>query len=329
MTGSLYKSQCVVRAFKISRTENGKIYGENGEAIKPLRSDFFQRHSPHAGAYFVMYEDDYQSVCPAESFESGYVELMHVPDGAPDWFVRLTAEYADLGERCLRLKLVLSSSPSGISLTSLELLQEQFNHMERYLDVLARRIDLCRMEMDSPEGEPQAEGVNSVEDSAADGEEVPRDALTYSPEETVCDDVAKEGETDGTPQKGDETFHPSDGGEGCDSPASEQEEQSQEGVTDGGDLPAPASTYPVHGDDVHLASAGVSDYTRRVLESAGYQTVGDVREAFKKTLEDGGCLQDMVGVTRQSSSEIEQKLLNDRPAGNYLTGESAGEVPAE
>ncbi|MEO1615051.1 MAG: hypothetical protein AAFV88_04325 [Planctomycetota bacterium] len=70
-----YKSVRVVKAFQIAAIENGKLQNEAGEWIKPVSEDFFERHSPHVGAWMILYPDGYQSVCPDESFREGYREL--------------------------------------------------------------------------------------------------------------------------------------------------------------------------------------------------------------------------------------------------------------
>ena len=83
----------------------------------------------------------------------------------------------------------------------------------------------------------------------------------------------------------------------------------------------------VLGSDVLVSDAGLSAEASKALIAAGFFAVGTVREAFVSKLEDGGVLLDLPGVDEGNASEIEAILLNDRPPGNYLTGESAGEVP--
>ena len=86
----LYQCHKQVRAAKILRVDL-KPMGENcvpGDRtiVASLRLDgpkgfvlereidheFMERHRPKAGMYFVLYEDDYSSVSPAEAFEKGY-----------------------------------------------------------------------------------------------------------------------------------------------------------------------------------------------------------------------------------------------------------------
>ena len=103
-----------------------------------------------------------------------------------------------------------------------------------------------------------------------------------------------------------------------------QEPEVAAGVSE---VEASAAIYPVWPDAAAIIATGLSDETKESLTKAGFLTVGAFREAVRSKLEDGGCVQDLPGVTPENSAEIEAKLLNDRPAGNYLTGESAGEVP--
>ena len=95
------------------------------------------------------------------------------------------------------------------------------------------------------------------------------------------------------------------------------------------EVEASAAIYPVWPDAAAIIATGLSDETKESLTKAGFLTVGAFREAVRSKLEDGGCVQDLPGVTPENSAEIEAKLLNDRPAGNYLTGESAGEGPVD
>jgi len=37
-----------------------------------LSQEFFNKHRPRPGGYFVQYDDGYQSFSPADAFESGY-----------------------------------------------------------------------------------------------------------------------------------------------------------------------------------------------------------------------------------------------------------------
>lgn len=43
----------------------------------PFRVDeeYCNKHSPHVGGYYVVYDDGYKSFSPAEAFEAGYTRL--------------------------------------------------------------------------------------------------------------------------------------------------------------------------------------------------------------------------------------------------------------
>lgn len=70
-----YKSIRKVRAFRIAGIENGKLFNSADEGIKPVDPEFFRRHQPYVGAWFVLYDNGYQSICPDESFRDGYVAI--------------------------------------------------------------------------------------------------------------------------------------------------------------------------------------------------------------------------------------------------------------
>ena len=40
-----------------------------------LPSSYVQKHRPHVGGYYVVYEDGYKSFSPAKAFESGYTAI--------------------------------------------------------------------------------------------------------------------------------------------------------------------------------------------------------------------------------------------------------------
>lgn len=44
-------------------------------AFMQVTPDWYQKHRPSVGGYFVQYEDGYQSYSPARAFESGYTKL--------------------------------------------------------------------------------------------------------------------------------------------------------------------------------------------------------------------------------------------------------------
>ena len=63
---------------------------EDGYAPFHVSADWFRKHKPEAGGYYVVYEDGYKSYSPAAAFESGYSPLadahvaLTVVDPGPD-----------------------------------------------------------------------------------------------------------------------------------------------------------------------------------------------------------------------------------------------------
>lgn len=48
---------------------------EEGYAPIPFDAEYFRKHQPQAGGYYVVYEDGYCSYSPAAAFESGYTRV--------------------------------------------------------------------------------------------------------------------------------------------------------------------------------------------------------------------------------------------------------------
>jgi hypothetical protein len=46
-----------------------------GYAPIPVDADWYRKHDPQPGGYYVVYEDGYKSFSPAEAFEKGYTRL--------------------------------------------------------------------------------------------------------------------------------------------------------------------------------------------------------------------------------------------------------------
>lgn len=73
-----YKCHKEVQAFKIT---NIKLIEPNtarlsGEGFKvTVSDDYIEKHKPHIGGYYVVYEDGYESFSPAKAFEAGYTRL--------------------------------------------------------------------------------------------------------------------------------------------------------------------------------------------------------------------------------------------------------------
>ena len=75
-----YKSHKIVQAEKIvsiaiMREEKFSVdlYFDIG-GIEVTR-EWYKKHEPHSGGYYVVYEDGYASFSPADVFESGYTEI--------------------------------------------------------------------------------------------------------------------------------------------------------------------------------------------------------------------------------------------------------------
>lgn len=85
-----WKCHKVVRAAKIASIEQGTVVDKakfpNGSWVLNLETDcllthhevaheWFTKHQPEAGGYFVQYGDGYGSYSPADAFEPGYAPL--------------------------------------------------------------------------------------------------------------------------------------------------------------------------------------------------------------------------------------------------------------
>ena len=44
-------------------------------APMPISNEFYAKHNPQKGGYFVRYEDGYESYSPAKAFEEGYTKI--------------------------------------------------------------------------------------------------------------------------------------------------------------------------------------------------------------------------------------------------------------
>jgi hypothetical protein len=81
-----YRSHKIVWALKIKSVQAPPLTSsdpraDSGGHIVPadarygpveINSDYYLRHKPEAGGYYVVYEDGYKSFSPAAAFESGY-----------------------------------------------------------------------------------------------------------------------------------------------------------------------------------------------------------------------------------------------------------------
>ena len=85
----LYQCHKQVRACKISRVHVYRETDEDTFFLTPedinlmtieVDVDFFDRHKPKAGGYYIVYADGYESYSPAEAFESGYSRIPEPED---------------------------------------------------------------------------------------------------------------------------------------------------------------------------------------------------------------------------------------------------------
>jgi hypothetical protein len=72
-----YVSHKTVHALKIKEVfveEDGSatLTPEHTYEPIPVAADWYNKHRPSAGGYYVVYKDGYASFSPAEAFEEGY-----------------------------------------------------------------------------------------------------------------------------------------------------------------------------------------------------------------------------------------------------------------
>jgi hypothetical protein len=85
----LYQCHKQVRACKIARVHDFREITEDTFFLTPedvnlmpieVDVDFFDKHKPKAGGYYIVYPDGYESFSPAEAFESGYTRIPEAED---------------------------------------------------------------------------------------------------------------------------------------------------------------------------------------------------------------------------------------------------------
>lgn len=70
----VYRCHKLVRAAQIHGVETSPSFGLSfgeGHGVE-VTEEWYDRHKPQVGGYYVVYEDGYASYSPAEAFESGY-----------------------------------------------------------------------------------------------------------------------------------------------------------------------------------------------------------------------------------------------------------------
>ena len=83
-----YKSHKTVHALKISAVSQSpanvdvdggswELFFVESDQYAPLavKHDWYAKHKPEAGGYYVVYEDGYASYSPAKAFEDGYTRI--------------------------------------------------------------------------------------------------------------------------------------------------------------------------------------------------------------------------------------------------------------
>lgn len=75
-----YQSHKIVQAAKILRVMSnpaggGWILTLEGGVEHTVPDAWFDKFMPGAGKYFVLYDDDYASISPAQAFEDGYTPV--------------------------------------------------------------------------------------------------------------------------------------------------------------------------------------------------------------------------------------------------------------
>jgi len=108
-------------------------------------ANFWNKHHPEKGGYFVIYTNGYISYSPAQAFEEGYTII---PSGPDAYKARVRQERDALEDNIDRLELFLNkNSPQPncppdvqMSLLDVNLLNLQLNAMRLYAHILAQRI---------------------------------------------------------------------------------------------------------------------------------------------------------------------------------------------
>lgn len=82
-----YKCHKEVWALKIAKVEQSPAdhpfpggsyrltFADEGYAPLDVAANWFEKHSPEAGGYYVVYKDGYKSYSPGDAFEDGYTRI--------------------------------------------------------------------------------------------------------------------------------------------------------------------------------------------------------------------------------------------------------------
>jgi len=63
------------RPFGNAGVQHTLTFKESGYAPLDISLDYIEKHNPHQGGYYVVYDDGYKSFSPAKAFEEGYTRL--------------------------------------------------------------------------------------------------------------------------------------------------------------------------------------------------------------------------------------------------------------
>lgn len=67
-----------IKDIAMERCINGKVMivpEDTRYASFDVGQEYYSKHKPEAGGYYVVYKDGYKSYSPAKAFEEGYVRL--------------------------------------------------------------------------------------------------------------------------------------------------------------------------------------------------------------------------------------------------------------
>lgn len=117
-------------------------FEDKGFGCRAFDADFWNKHHPEKGGYFVVYEDGYTSYSPAKAFEEGYTQL--IPYTGPDAYkLRVRMEHDALENNIDRLETFLGTSgppDCELKLNDVKLLSLQLDAMRLYAHILSQRL---------------------------------------------------------------------------------------------------------------------------------------------------------------------------------------------
>ena len=111
---------------------------DDGYGPLEVSHEWYAKHKPEAGGYFVVYDDGYKSYSPASAFESGYSLI----PPASTHQQRVLDEKRELDERLSKLDAFILDNPLFLQLSGSEQerLARQSKAMAIYSGILGERI---------------------------------------------------------------------------------------------------------------------------------------------------------------------------------------------